>query len=65
MKPLTEKEHKIIMENCLALGNKITHPLDLGEAQLKNVIRCMRCLEVEMKEEFASVVSGEEVKHGK
>ncbi len=44
MKEITQKEHEIIMKNCLFLGKKINHPLELGEAQLRNVVACIRSL---------------------
>ncbi len=46
-KALSEKEHKIILENTFILEEKINHPVELGESQLKNIILCMGVLEKE------------------
>ncbi|MFW9872018.1 MAG: hypothetical protein ACFFG0_02875 [Candidatus Thorarchaeota archaeon] len=45
MKPITQEEHNIIIENALILEKKVNHPIDLGDTQLMNIIRCMRALE--------------------
>lgn len=42
IKEITPEEHKLIMDNCEQLGEKIKHPIELGETQLKNIVKCIR-----------------------
>lgn len=42
MKPITQEEHDLIMENVKISGKKISHPIELGEISLPRIILLMR-----------------------